>query len=91
MDADKIIVMDRGKIVGIGTHKDLMSTSEVYKDIYNSQIGKEGETLDPRQRRRTTGIAGPMNARLTAEKAKDVKYTLKRLWGFLKKKINFLL
>ncbi|WP_154439604.1 ABC transporter ATP-binding protein [Tissierella pigra] len=45
MSADKIIVMDRGKIVGIGTHKDLMSTSEVYKDIYNSQIGKEGENL----------------------------------------------
>jgi ATP-binding cassette subfamily B protein len=45
MDADKIIVMDRGEIVGIGSHKDLMSKSEVYKDIYNSQIGKGGEDL----------------------------------------------
>ncbi|WMM24847.1 ABC transporter ATP-binding protein [Tissierella sp. MB52-C2] len=45
MDADKIIVMDRGEIVGIGSHKYLMSKSEVYRDIYNSQIGKGGEDL----------------------------------------------
>ncbi len=41
--------------------------------------------LDPRQRRRgATGIAGPMHARLTVEKAKDVRYTLKRLWDYFK-------
>ena len=40
MDSDKILVMDRGKIVGAGNHQELMNTSEVYQDIYNSQIGK---------------------------------------------------
>lgn len=45
MEADKIIVMDRGRIVGIGNHKDLMTTSEVYRDIYDSQIGKGAEDL----------------------------------------------
>lgn len=46
MDADKIIVMDRGRIVGMGTHYELLNTCEVYKDIYNSQIGKGGVSLD---------------------------------------------
>ena len=40
MDADKILVMDRGKIVGLGNHKELMKDNEIYQDIYNSQIGK---------------------------------------------------
>lgn len=40
IDADKILVMDRGKIVGEGTHNELMRTCQVYKDIYHSQIGK---------------------------------------------------
>lgn len=43
MDADKIIVLDKGKIVGMGHHEELMKSSEVYKDIYKSQIGKEEE------------------------------------------------
>jgi len=45
MDADKILVMDRGKIVGQGRHDELMKESEVYKDIYYSQLGKEGENF----------------------------------------------
>ncbi len=41
--------------------------------------------LDPRQRKRgPVGIAGPMHARLTVEKAKDVRHTIKRLWDFFK-------
>lgn len=36
-EADKIIVMDDGKISAIGTHDELMNTSEIYKDVYNSQ------------------------------------------------------
>lgn len=40
MDADKILVLDLGRIAGIGTHDELMDSSEVYKDIYDSQIGK---------------------------------------------------
>lgn len=37
INADKIIVLDHGKIVGEGTHDELMSTCEVYQDIYKSQ------------------------------------------------------
>lgn len=37
INADKIIVLDHGKIVGEGTHDELMSNCEVYKDIYKSQ------------------------------------------------------
>lgn len=35
--ADKIIVLDNGEIVGIGTHDDLLKTCNVYKEIYESQ------------------------------------------------------
>ena len=37
--ADKIIVLDDGKCVGIGTHNDLLNSCEIYKEIYNSQTG----------------------------------------------------
>lgn len=36
-EADKIIVMDDGKISAIGTHDELMATSEIYRDVYISQ------------------------------------------------------
>ena len=36
-DADKIIVLDEGKVVGIGTHSELMETCEVYCEIFFSQ------------------------------------------------------
>ena len=36
-DADKIIVLDGGKINGIGTHEELMKNNEIYKDVYSSQ------------------------------------------------------
>ena len=36
--ADRIIVLDDGKIVGIGTHEELLAACEVYKEIYESQI-----------------------------------------------------
>ena len=40
-DADKIIVMDDGKIVGEGTNDDLLKNNETYREIYYSQIDKE--------------------------------------------------
>ena len=40
-DADKIVVLDEGKIVGIGRHKELLKTCEVYKEIAYSQLSKE--------------------------------------------------
>ncbi len=39
MDADKIIVMDNGKISDIGSHDYLMEHSEIYREVYNSQQG----------------------------------------------------
>lgn len=41
MDADKIIVLDEGRIVGMGRHEELMETCEVYGEIYRSQITEE--------------------------------------------------
>jgi ATP-binding cassette subfamily B protein len=41
MDADRIIVLDEGRIAGIGTHKELLSTCEVYKEIVSSQLSEE--------------------------------------------------
>jgi ATP-binding cassette subfamily B protein len=38
MNADKIIVLDRGEIVAEGKHNDLMEDSPIYAEIYNSQI-----------------------------------------------------
>ena len=37
-DSDKIIVMDNGKINGIGTHEELLKTNEIYKEVYESQM-----------------------------------------------------
>ena len=42
-DADQIIVMDNGNIVGIGKHDFLLETCEIYKEIYDSQNKKEVE------------------------------------------------
>ena len=41
MDADQIIVLDEGRIAGIGTHRELMKTCEVYYDIVSSQLSVE--------------------------------------------------
>ena len=41
MDADQIIVLDEGSVAGIGTHRELMKTSEVYRDIVSSQLSNE--------------------------------------------------
>lgn len=41
MNADKIIVLDEGKIVGQGTHRELIATNEVYKEIAYSQLSDE--------------------------------------------------
>ncbi len=38
MDSDKIIILDAGKIVAMGTHEELMETSEIYRETYESQM-----------------------------------------------------
>ena len=44
-DADRIIVLDEGKISGIGTSKELLKTNKIYQEVYNSQMkgGEENE------------------------------------------------
>ena len=37
--ADKILCLDDGRVMGFGTHKDLMENCDTYKAIYESQIG----------------------------------------------------
>ena len=41
MHADKILVLDNGKCVGMGTHEELLRTCDVYKEIALSQLSKE--------------------------------------------------
>ena len=41
--ADKIVVLDDGAIVGIGSHEELMDSCEVYREIYDSQYNKTGK------------------------------------------------
>ena len=41
MDADLILVLDQGKVVGQGTHKELLASNEVYQEIAYSQLSKE--------------------------------------------------
>ena len=41
LNADQIVVLDEGKIVGIGTHKELMKSCETYSQIALSQLSKE--------------------------------------------------
>ncbi len=42
-NADRIAVIDNGKIAACGTHKELMETSDIYRDIYTSQLKSGGE------------------------------------------------
>jgi len=41
MDADRILVLDQGHIVGMGTHRELLQTCEVYREICSSQLSEE--------------------------------------------------
>ena len=41
MNADRIIVMDEGKVMGMGTHRELLKTCETYQEIVRSQLSEE--------------------------------------------------
>lgn len=43
MDADRIIVMEEGKVAGFGTHEELMATNDIYKEIYETQTSGGGD------------------------------------------------
>lgn len=42
-NADRIIVMDHGRISAFGTHEELLETSEIYREVYESQTGGSGD------------------------------------------------
>lgn len=44
LSADKILLLDQGRIAAAGTHRQLMEQSDMYKDIYRSQLGEPAET-----------------------------------------------
>ena len=37
MDADRVVVLDNGRIADVGTHAELMARCEIYRDVYESQ------------------------------------------------------
>ncbi len=41
MHAQRIVVLDKGQVAGIGTHEELMKSCDVYKEIAYSQLSKE--------------------------------------------------
>lgn len=43
MNADRIIVMEDGRINGFGTHEELLANNEIYRDVYESQTGGSGD------------------------------------------------
>jgi ATP-binding cassette subfamily B protein len=46
MDADKIVIIDHGRIMASGTHEELMEGSEIYREIYETQTKGSGVDLD---------------------------------------------
>ena len=51
MYADKIIVLDDGQVVGMGTHEELLAGCEVYQEIYYSQFKKSGDNENAKEGR----------------------------------------
>ncbi|NLF03155.1 MAG: ATP-binding cassette domain-containing protein, partial [Anaerolineales bacterium] len=47
LKADKIVVIDRGRIVAQGTHAELMRSSPIYREIYESQLGNGAQLTGP--------------------------------------------
>jgi len=41
MDADRIVVLDQGRVAGMGAHRELLQTCEVYREICSSQLSEE--------------------------------------------------
>jgi len=55
--ADKILVLEGGRIVAMGTHRELYTSSPVYQDIYRSQLGDGAPSLGSRQEEASLGGA----------------------------------
>lgn len=66
--ADKILLLDQGRIAAVGTHKELMAVSAMYRDIYASQLGGSVEEETEKDERRTSNVErSTSNERRTAE------------------------
>lgn len=48
-DADRIVVMEDGKINGVGTHQELLENNEIYRDVYESQTGAGSGDFDEKE------------------------------------------
>jgi ATP-binding cassette subfamily B protein len=47
LNADKIVLLDGGKIAVMGSHKELIGTSPLYREIFDSQLGRVGKEGTP--------------------------------------------
>ena len=47
MDADKIIILDEGRVVAVGTHEELLKNNLIYREVYNSQT--KGGAVDAKK------------------------------------------
>lgn len=47
MRADRVIVLDEGRVSGVGTHDELMEGNRIYREIYQSQFGRRRTAADP--------------------------------------------
>ena len=89
MEADKIIVLEEGKISAEGTHEQLMKDSEVYQEIYRSQLGKEDVSMNERKANippQQMGLGGgPKHFRgnMPVQRPNNTKETLLRIWGYI--------
>ena len=90
LNADQILVLDKGRIVARGTHEELLETSEIYADIYNSQlVGDATPRASARGRAcpgRATAMMGNRDFACSAPrqpKPKAVGATLARFWQLL--------
>jgi ATP-binding cassette subfamily B protein len=47
MNADQIIVLDKGRVAAIGRHAELLEDNEIYADIYTSQLLDDKQYVEP--------------------------------------------